>query len=73
MRVFLAWHTRVDPESEDSKLLGVYSSEAAAHAAIGRLRDKPGFRSYPDGFEVSEYELDRDTWTEGFGFDEPAA
>jgi hypothetical protein len=71
MRVFLAWHTRVDSESEDSKLLGVYSSEEAARAAVARLRDKPGFRSYPDGFEVSEYEVDRDTWTEGFGFNEP--
>jgi len=47
MRVFLAWHTRVESDSEDSKLLGVYSSEAAAHAAIGRPRDKPGFRVTP--------------------------
>ena len=72
MSVFLAWHTRVDADSEDSKLLGVYSSEAAAQAAINRLRYKPGFRNYPDGFEVSEHELDRDGWTEGFGFSEPA-
>jgi len=73
MRVFLAWHTRSDPVADDSKLLGVYSSEGAAYAAIDRVRDKPGFRNYPDGFEVSECEVDRDNWTEGFGFDDPAA
>ena len=65
MRAYLAWHTRVDSDSEDCKLLGVYSSAAAARAAVDRLRDKPGFRGYPDGFEVAEYELDRDTWTDG--------
>lgn len=73
MRVFLAWHTSVDSEREDSKLLGVYSSEAKAQTAIDPVRDKPGFRSYPDGFEVSESEVDADSWTEGFGFDDPVA
>ena len=73
MLVYLAWHTRVDSASEDSKLLGVYSSEAAAHAAINRVRAKSGFVDYPNGFEVSEYQVDRDSWVDGFGFDEPAA
>jgi homoserine kinase type II len=70
MRVFLAWHTTVDPDSEDSKLLGIYSSDNAAQAAIDRVRGKPGFRRYPDGFEISEYEVDGDSWTEGFGFED---
>lgn len=73
MHVFLAWHTRTDSDSEDSKLLGVYSSDVAAHAAIDRLRDKPGFRNYLNGFDVSTCEVDHDAWTEGFGFDDPAA
>jgi hypothetical protein len=27
----------------------------------------PGFRDYPDGFQIEEYELDADHWTAGFG------
>ena len=73
MRVFLAWHTRVDGGSEDSKLLGVYSTQERADAALVSLRGKPGFRRYPLGFEVVAYEVDHDEWTEGFGFDDPAA
>jgi hypothetical protein len=39
-----------------------------AVAAITRLRVQPGFRDYPDGFEIVVHELDHDEWTEGFGF-----
>jgi hypothetical protein len=72
MRVFLLWHTRIDAESEDSKLLGVYSSENTANAARGRASMQAGFREYPDGFEITAYEVDRDEWSEGFGIDDPA-
>jgi homoserine kinase type II len=46
----------------------VYRTEEAARAAIGRLIPQPGFRKYPDGFEIDGYELDKDNWAEGFGF-----
>ena len=26
----------------------------------------PGFRRYPDGFVIDEYQVDEDKWTEGF-------
>lgn len=51
---------------EDVKLIGAYASEAAAQAAIERLRKQPGFRDYPDDFTIDAYEIDKDHWTEGF-------
>jgi homoserine kinase type II len=44
----------------------VYYREAEAKAAIQRLKNKPGFVNFPEGFQVHPYELDRDHWTEGF-------
>ncbi|HUE74216.1 MAG TPA: hypothetical protein VMP01_25270 [Pirellulaceae bacterium] len=67
MNVFLLWHTHEMPNGEeDSKLIGVYSSEEMAHEAKKRSLRQPGFRDLPDGFLVDSYEVDRDNWTEGF-------
>ena len=63
-RTFLLQHER--PDTEHVKVIGVYSSHAAAEAAIERLRLQPGFREYPDGFTIGPYEVDKDHWTEGF-------
>ncbi|MBS2531630.1 hypothetical protein KGQ20_02470 [Catenulispora sp. NF23] len=72
MKVYLLWHTHDlaadadDKPDEDAKLLGVYSSGLAAQARIVRARQLPGFRDSPDGFEVSEYTVDEDGWSEGY-------
>lgn len=69
-------HVHLDGE-EDVKLIGVYETSQAAHAAIDRLRKQPGFREFPrlidfetgpeeSGFEISEVRLDEDHWTSGF-------
>lgn len=71
MKVYLLWHSHnlaadVDDEpDDDAKLLGVYSSGQAAEARIVRARQLPGFCDAPDGFEVSEYTVDKDEWREG--------
>jgi hypothetical protein len=44
----------------------VYRTVEAARNAISRLDRMPGFRDYPDGFQIEEYELDADHWTAGF-------
>jgi hypothetical protein len=69
--VYPLYHSRpLDDEEEEEekeeKFIGIYSSKAQAEAAIERLKDKPGFRDFPDGFRIYEDELDRDCWTEGF-------
>ena len=53
-------------EDEDIKLIGVYSTDAHAHAAIARLSTLPGFREHLDGFHITPQELNKDEWTEGF-------
>lgn len=51
---------------DDVKLLGVYSSEAAALARVESARLLPGFRDEPDCFQIVPYTVDRHEWTEGF-------
>lgn len=67
MYVFVLHHVhKLSAEDDDAKMIGVYSSEERARAAIGRLSSRPGFAHFPDGFHVDGYELDTDHWTEGF-------
>ncbi|WP_271066845.1 hypothetical protein [Caulobacter sp. NIBR1757] len=47
-------------------MIGVYASRDKALLAQARSTDLPGFRDWPDGFLIEEYELDQDHWTEGF-------
>jgi len=66
-RVFLLMHTHeFAPDNEDFKLIGVYSSKAAANSAMRRTRILPGFSSAPKGFHIEAYPVDKDHWTEGF-------
>ncbi|MEP6644149.1 MAG: hypothetical protein ABJA69_06610, partial [Acidobacteriaceae bacterium] len=50
-------------------LIGVYLSDEEARAAIKRMKDKPGFADFPQGFEMCPYSLNRDHWTDGFVLD----
>jgi len=77
-RVFVLQHLHLlNGDEEDVKLLGVYSSRTSAEAAVERFRLLPGFRDVPgmanpslpgaaEGFSIDEYELDQDSWDEGF-------
>ena len=51
------------PSSGEVKLIGVYSSKAAANEAIVRFREKPELRGYLESFTVYAYEVDKDEWT----------
>ena len=76
--VFIIQHLHVLPDGEeDVKLIGAYSSHAAALAAVTRLRTQPGFSDFSNvvsfddsdeeqGFYIGEYQLDLDYWPEGF-------
>ena len=68
--VYLLWFLPQGKDNDENGLLiGVYTSEASATAAIDRLKSKPGFVDYPQGFQIHGRELDQDSWTEGFIFD----
>lgn len=67
MDVFLLWHVHELPDGEeDAKLIGVYATADDAERAKQRVSSQPGFRDSPKGFEISQYEVGRDHWTEGF-------
>jgi hypothetical protein len=55
-----------EEDGDNVKLLGVYSTEAAALARIDTARTAPGFADEPDCFMVDVYTVDQDEWTEGF-------
>ncbi len=64
--VFILYHSYELDGHDETKLIGVYSTNEQAEFAITRLKDKNGFKYRPEAFEISEYELDKDHWTEGF-------
>jgi hypothetical protein len=67
MHVFILWHVHeMESGEEDSKLIGVYSTEQSAEAARQRSCRLPGFRDSPDAFTIDNYEVDTDHWTEGY-------
>jgi len=65
--IFVLWHIHEFEEQEDdSKLIGVYSSEQRASEAVERLKMQLGFDEHPDRFHIDHYTLDQDNWVEGF-------
>lgn len=61
MRAFVLSYLRPTAEGTWAGMfVGVYSSLAMVEAAKGRLRERPGFRDYPDGFRVDCYRVDED-------------
>ena len=63
-KLFVVIHE--NPDTEDFKIVGIYSSRERAEAGIARARELAGFKAKPQGFSVNEYELDRDEWRQGF-------
>jgi hypothetical protein len=59
----LDWDER---DGDDVKLLGVYSTRQRAEDRISSARLLPGFRDDPDCFMIDVYQVDRDTWEEGY-------
>ncbi len=65
--VFAAYHIRAkDPDNDDVKLIGIFSSQKLAEAAIDRVKGQEGFRDYLDGFSIDEKTIDKVCWSEGF-------
>jgi homoserine kinase type II len=68
--VFLLWYVYApDSDDEDEMLIGVYSTEQEASAAVERLKNQKGFIEDPRGFGIHRYELNKDHWTDGFIID----
>lgn len=56
-----------DGDFDETKMIGVYSSKGKAEKTIEKYKMLPGFKDYPIScFHISEYEIDKDHWNEGF-------
>ena len=66
MKVYVLEHVYELDECEEIKRIGVYTSTDDAEQARDRSSLLPGFCNHPDGFHISEYEVGRDHWTNGF-------
>ena len=65
--VYDLWFVREYEHREETELhIGIYASAEDARAAVDRLRTKPGFVDFPEGFEIYETALGQTGWTEGF-------
>lgn len=73
--VWTVYHSQMNADQDDTesdeiemtrKVIGYYSSEAQAEAAVARMRQLPGFRLWPDGFRIYEGALDHELWNSGF-------
>jgi len=64
--IFILQHSYELDGHDETKFIGAYSTKEQAELAITRLKDKNGFKYRTDAFEISEYELDQNNWTEGF-------
>jgi hypothetical protein len=56
-----------DGEFDETKLIGIYSSEEKAKQVIQKYIILPGFEDHPiECFYIEKYEIDKDEWAEGF-------
>jgi hypothetical protein len=64
--VYTLQHSYEKGECDETKFIGVYSSEQEAKDAINRLKDQPGFCDMPEAFHIDKYQINKDSWAEGF-------
>lgn len=55
-----------DDGHKDDKIIGVFSSEAEAFAALELVINQSGFQESADGFEITKWILGEVDWCEGY-------
>ncbi len=71
MKVYVLWHsyeTRDDYGAhDDEKLIGIYSTIEKAKKSIEEHKNLKGYRDLPiECFEITEREIDKSDWVDGF-------
>lgn len=51
---------------EDIKRIGIFANLEDAQSAQNQVKDKSGFREFPDGFHIDELMVGFVSWKEGF-------
>lgn len=64
---FVVFHEYEDENGdEQTKFIGIYTTNETVEATVDSLRKMPGFADYPRGFSIEFHVFDRTGWTEGF-------
>ena len=67
--VYFVQHENIeDDDIEESRIIGIYTSEKLAREVVERAKKLSGFNDFPEGFQVTKYILDLDQWAVGFKF-----
>ena len=61
---YLLWHT--NPDNDDSKLIGVFSTRKAAEESLKKSSKLPGFSMHSKSYTVDDYKIDKMYWETGF-------
>lgn len=67
--LYMLWHRyQPDPDidHDEETFIGIYSTDEKARAAMEQLQTQPGFRDYPNGFEIHPQRVDATSWDQGF-------
>lgn len=62
----LEWFQELDDDVTDIVFIGVFTSRDRAVEAIGKVKGRERFSHHPDGFYISDIEVDKDHSTSGF-------
>jgi hypothetical protein len=66
-KIFLLGHDfETKNQPDNGCYIGAYSTLDAALEAQERTMLLLGFKDFPDGFTIDEYQLGEDNWTSGF-------
>lgn len=69
-KVFIVQHEYEKNGCDHLKHIGVFFTRDEAESAVDKLSALPGFKSWPNGFEISEAIVGEYGWKEGFGASE---
>ena len=64
--VFVLQHEYESDGFDHIKFIGVYSSFHNADSAVRQLSREQGFCNCIEGFNITEYQIDKTHWLEGF-------
>lgn len=66
-KVYLLQHSyELKNGCDETKVLGIFSTQKEAKEAIEIYQYLPGFRNKKEDFFIDEYEMNKKYWTDGF-------
>jgi hypothetical protein len=73
-RIYSLWHFQIGADEQEEyddpaqrpQEIGLFSSDDRARDAIARLKERPDFRDFPNGFRIDSAPPDIDHWEGGF-------